>query len=44
MLDTLAHTPEENADKIIKYLVNQGLLLEDEDEAIIQENIERVKI
>jgi sulfate adenylyltransferase len=39
VLDTITHTPEENARRIIAYLIDGGLLLEDEDEAIIQENL-----
>lgn len=38
VLDTISHTPEENALQIIEYLVKQGLLLEDEDEAVVREN------
>lgn len=38
VLDTISHTPEENARQIIEYLVKQGLLLEDEDEAVVREN------
>jgi sulfate adenylyltransferase len=36
VLDTVNHTPEENARHIIDYLVERGLLLENEDEVIIQ--------
>jgi sulfate adenylyltransferase len=38
VLDTISHTPEENARRITDYLIKAGLLLEDETEAIIQEN------
>jgi sulfate adenylyltransferase len=38
-LDTVNYTPEENARRIIEYLINAGLVLEDETEAIIQENV-----
>lgn len=38
VLDTLNHTPEQNARRIVDYLIQAGLLLEDELEAIIQEN------
>lgn len=38
VLDTVSHSPEENARYIVDYLIGAGLLLEDETEAIIQEN------
>jgi sulfate adenylyltransferase len=38
VLDTIKHTPEQNARRIIEYLIKTGLLLEDETEAILQEN------
>ncbi len=41
-LDTIKHTPEENARLIIDYLTKEGLLLENEDEVIIQENGNKV--
>jgi sulfate adenylyltransferase len=43
VLDTIKHTPEENARNIIEYLIQSGLLLEDENEAIIRENGELLK-
>jgi adenylylsulfate kinase-like enzyme len=38
VLDTINHTPEQNARQIIVYLIKKGLLLEDETEAILHEN------
>jgi sulfate adenylyltransferase len=38
VLDTISHTPEQNAHRIVDYLIQAGLLLEDETEAVIQEN------
>ncbi len=38
ILDTINHTPEKNARRIVDYLIEIGLLLEDETEAVIQEN------
>lgn len=38
VLDTINHTPEQNARRIVEYLIKTGLLLEDETEAILQEN------
>jgi sulfate adenylyltransferase len=38
VLDTINHSAEQNARRIVDYLVKAGLILEDETEAIIQEN------
>jgi hypothetical protein len=38
VLDTINHSPEQNARRIVDYLIKAGLILEDETEAIIQEN------
>ncbi len=43
-LDTINHTPEDNARMIVDYLVKQGLLLANEDEVVIFENGDKVKI
>jgi len=43
VLDTIDHTPEENARFIIEHLISNGLLLEDEDETIVQENVHRLE-
>ncbi len=42
VLDTIDHSPEENARTIIDYLIKEGLLLENEDEVLIQENGNKV--
>jgi sulfate adenylyltransferase len=44
VLDTLNYTPDQNARRIIKYLIKAGLLLEDETEAIIQENGTKIAV
>jgi sulfate adenylyltransferase len=44
ILDTVNHTPEENAHRIIEYLIKMGLLLENEDETVVQENGEKIKL
>lgn len=43
-LDTLTHTPDENARRIVDLLVERGLLLPNEDEVIIQENGDLVRV
>ncbi len=44
VLDTLNHTPEENAHLIIEYLVKAGLLLEDEHEVVIYDNGDKLTV
>lgn len=42
VIDTVDHTPEQNARRIVDYLIDQGLLLENEDEILIRENGHKV--